>query len=70
MKLTPWYPGTVKPVRDGVYERKFPLKNSVGFTRFANGRWYLSWDTLDRALRDDESVEGIWQDIKWRGVAK
>jgi len=33
-KLTPWFPGTVRPVRDGVY------KMFIGsFARFTGGEW-------------------------------
>jgi hypothetical protein len=38
MKLTPWFPGEVKPYRPGVYECQWrPIQ-------FMGGRWFNEWD--------------------------
>jgi len=37
MKLTPWFPGTVKPARPGVYQREFPT--FVLFAEWTGRRW-------------------------------
>jgi hypothetical protein len=37
-KLTPWFPGSVDPMRPGVYECDWRECNWLG------GRWYCRWD--------------------------
>lgn len=66
MKRTPWFDGSQKPVRDGVYERQFT--NGPHFARYANGLWYLSGTKFGYA-KITTSVS-IFQDIPWRGVMK
>jgi hypothetical protein len=41
MKLTPWYPGNIKPVREGWYEVRCEFKNVCGGMHYWNGKW---WD--------------------------
>ncbi len=58
MKMTPWYPGTVKPVRDGYYQRRL------------NGKFLLYkayWDGV--SWRSTDCV-GYHQNLPWRGVTK
>ncbi len=68
MKLTPWFPGTVKPVRSGVYQRKY-----------SSGKFlYCYWNGhhFECAARTiEDSLNGFMgtsmtQNLPWRGVAK
>jgi hypothetical protein len=73
MKLTKWYPGHVKPVRKGVYQRLMP--DGLVYARW-NGEHWLSgvpwllprpwWDKPNRK-RPDLS---FFQHCEWRGVTK
>jgi hypothetical protein len=40
MKLTPWYPANIKPVREGWYEVRCKFKNVCGGMHYWNGK---SW---------------------------
>ena len=66
MKLTPWFPGTVKPVRVGVYER---LYNTQTFYCLWDGEYWHVWATTQVAA---EKVFGFsaYQNFPWRGVMK
>ena len=68
MKLTPWFPGTVKPVRVGVYERDYdtPLPHYC----YWNGKWWcrLSFDPDD--AMNQKGVKSVYETLPWRGVAK
>ncbi len=67
MKLTPWYPGTIKPVRVGVYERRYP-DGATLYSLWDGVQWYWAWDTA--ALASREYKYTYTQTIPWRGVAK
>lgn len=58
-KLTPWFPGSVKPVRRGLYERK----NSLYGTKM--GYWN-GHEWRDSCL----CCISFNQEREWRGVAK
>lgn len=66
-KLTPWFSGKVKPVRDGVYERKY-LISGAPFCRYEKGRWYCPARTVSQAAKQSDT--SLLQDLPWRGVAK
>lgn len=66
-KLTPWFPGTVKPARSGVYERR----NGQGcrwYSMWASGRWWGNWATVARASNRWEYT-GFSGVLQWRGLA-
>ncbi len=67
MKKTPWLDGSVKPVRVGPYERKYP-DGCIGYSDFACGNWFLSGDTPDEAL--EEWRRSPYQSLPWRGRAQ
>ncbi len=71
MEKTDWFPGGVKPVRSGVYERMASVGKAI-VIRYAHydtvtGEWGLSGSTPDdaMALRWDTSPA---QMRFWRGV--
>ena len=70
-KLTPWFPGDVKPVREGVYERMYDEDSSreVLLCNFKNGEWYAFGNkTPEDALRS--KITSSFQNLKWRGLTK
>ena len=73
MKLTPWYPPEVKPVREGWYARKLLSDpDSIQYMNFWNGtRWYYNNDTYANA--EAHFVGRPCGDIivwHWRGLAE
>jgi hypothetical protein len=75
-KLTPWFSGSVMPVRVGIYERR----NTNQHHRAANG--YATWDGRQwaRSVPTIESYSGVvsmyqphidgGRDFEWRGLTK
>lgn len=66
MKLTPWFPSKVKPVRIGIYERRIP---GVGI-RYAwwNGAWWGGFATnLIHAVNNQTFGTGH-RYAQWRGL--
>ena len=69
MKTTPWFPGDVKPVRVGVYQR-----SGHGLHPFSY--WDgLHWCRSTTSPKDAEAfgrrhVQSIFQTIKWRGLTE
>jgi hypothetical protein len=63
MKKTAWYPGTVKPVRIGFYERIY----CTPILSFWDGRrWMLS--AASRGPIAGEFRASIFQTLQWRGL--
>lgn len=67
-ELTPWFPASVKPVRDGVYEAIHGGWEH-GFARFENGFWQFLLATPELAEATPFS-HGASQNKEWRGLAK
>jgi hypothetical protein len=67
MKLTPWFPANVKPVRAGVYE----IQDSLA-------AWYRRWDGMNWYVGDSEPERAAQETIvlasylraPWRGLAE
>lgn len=71
MKVTPWFPGTVKPVRPGVYQRMLNLE--VVYAYFGGKNWYLSSPFYGQARSNGECahrVSAVQTSPQWRGVLK
>jgi hypothetical protein len=65
MKLTKWYPGHIKPVRVGVYQRDYGSYFAYCFwDGFVFSVGYLE---LKSFKKDSPSPH---QNLRWRGVAK
>jgi glycogen debranching enzyme len=69
-KLTPWFPGNVKPARRGVYEVNGFFSSSCWYS-YWNGSW---WGWLNPSPADALREKGFktrrdQDDIKWRGLA-
>jgi hypothetical protein len=61
---TPWYPGTVLPVRNGTYERRYHRSNKVYLDVFLRGVW-VYWSEREKRLFAYDI-----QDMEWRGLRK
>ena len=69
MKLTQWFPGDVKPVHIGVYERRLKFKPDVYYSQWDGEKWlWLHW-TVEGAAAS-AGVHSAYQSLPWRGVLK
>ena len=57
-KVTPWYPGTMKPVHIGPYERRYS-GHSLTYKCTWTG---IEWFFMGR--------RSIYQALQWRGIMK
>jgi hypothetical protein len=58
-KLTPWFPASVKPVREGVYEVKEVGGPNTFLLRWFRKRWWLT----------ECDGKAFIQDREWRGLS-
>ena len=68
MKLTPWFPLNIKPVRSGVYNTSLGNKTPyLGFSHWNGRRWSDTCASIEGA---NQAIRGNgMQDKKWRGLA-
>ena len=67
MKTTKWFPGNIKPVRVGVYLRKYPH----GVSRYC--WWDNGWGTADNNpfwAKLSRGIRSEYQNLQWRGLAQ
>jgi hypothetical protein len=65
-KLTPWFPGHIKPVRPGVYQ-VFWATSPIP-ARFDGACWYAGSDNLLTASKSPKPAS--CDPRKWRGLAE
>jgi hypothetical protein len=64
-EYTEWYPGEIKPIRKGVYQRS---NNDIILYSYWNGcYWCSGGDTVELAL-EFKRWRAVQQCTKWRGV--
>lgn len=64
-KLTKWFDGSVKPVRDGVYQREYI--NGIQYCLFKDQKWNAgAWEKAQALHVYFESED---QELPWRGLA-
>jgi hypothetical protein len=68
MKLTDWFPPEVKPVRVGVYERKFGSSENCGLCKWNGKAWF--WRCKTPFDASTESVKSGFQELPWRGLTE
>ncbi len=71
MKVTPWFPGTVKPVHPGVYQRM--LNVEIVYAYFGGKNWYVSSPSYEQARingKNADRVSAVQTSSQWRGVLK
>ena len=75
-KLTPWYPVSIKPVRNGVYEVVTPNSYANKFAYYDKKGWRLCAATANGAEAEKPYLVDIFfssmtlRKSKWRGIAK
>jgi hypothetical protein len=70
MKLTPWYPGNIKPVREGVYMLMCGFGVEVGYQYWDGSYWGLWCSTPQDAFHFRGKCGAKDQNGMWRGVRK
>lgn len=69
-ELTEWYPGHVKPVRDGVYQTPNNSSNGQNVFQYWDGHfWGFRCLSPDIALKY-RFYKSAHQNPKWRGIKK
>lgn len=65
--LTPWYRGSIKPTRPGVYQREFP--HCALYAEWTGYQWLIAARSPRTATK--ERLVSMQQDsIRWRGLAE
>ena len=67
MKLTPWFPGTVKPMRVGVYERAYGEDDFL-YCHW-DGKYWYAWAMTPKQAEKAYALSAL-QNLPWRGVLK
>lgn len=75
VKLTPWFPTEIPPVRSGVYERSIIEDDGLrieGKFQYWNGNCWCSYGSdPDLAFRiDNRTRRSEYQHGQWRGILK
>ncbi|TXD58891.1 hypothetical protein FUT88_13535 [Ralstonia sp. TCR112] len=65
-KLTEWFPGELKPVRPGLYERKY-LQVTGGFRAWLE--WFDGKEWHHRKPEAGDDLACLNQERQWRGLA-
>ena len=68
-KLTQWFDGSVKPVRDGVYQRR-TFSGDVLYWQFKDGFWRWGGAVSAYSVVLNEPVRSNRQNLPWRGLAQ
>jgi hypothetical protein len=68
-KLTKWFDGSVKPVRDGVYQRSLVHSERGLYWLFKDGAWRYGGDGTPNDVRLNSIAKSPQQDLPWRGLA-
>ena len=66
--LTPWFAGTVKPARPGVYQRRGG-NNAHTYSLWDGARWCFSAERADEAALNI-GWPSLAQHKPWRGLAR
>lgn len=72
---TPWFPGTVAPEHEGVYERRYCGDDAdIDASCFVGDLWYRGRLTIDDALSErlvsGYQVHEAAKEFEWRGLAQ
>lgn len=71
MKLTPWFPGDIKPVHIGVYQRDHSVHaqpEDLGYCLW-NGEIWMVWE-YDIEDASKSTLVSNYQNLPWRGTFK
>jgi putative component of toxin-antitoxin plasmid stabilization module len=64
---TPWYPGDVKPVRWGVYERRTPV--GIRYSLWDGEQWKY-WHRTPMLALCCKTASNHQHDLAWRGLTR
>lgn len=72
MKLTNWIPGNVKPVRAGVYQRKYDRDSIACSTRYCywSGAFWGVYGETPKEAELNRGLDSTAQNLPWRGLAE
>lgn len=72
MNLTPWFPGDVEPVREGVYQRMYDNDPNDLRWCFWDGDWHVGYGLIEHAatFRKGFAHHPAHRQLPWRGVLK
>jgi hypothetical protein len=69
-RLTPWFPGHIKPVRKGVYMQMDGSGTHVGYQYWDGTHWYTWFLSAEIAAQGASRVYDSYQNDNWRGILK
>lgn len=70
-KLTKWFDGSVKPVRDGVYQRTTDGERGFAYWIFKEGFWrYGGFKNAEMCVTEFSDRGALIQNKPWRGLAQ
>ena len=73
MKLTPWFPGHIKPKRVGVYQQLSAIEKRLGYQRWDGKKWSPWFSKAEDAAcygRECAPAAEEYQNDPWRGLAE
>lgn len=68
MKLTEWYSGDQKPVREGIYERK-TFGGCTAYSQFGIRGWNSLLYSPNNGFAE-RKLTSEFQNLPWRGIEK
>lgn len=69
-RLTKWFDGSVKPARDGVYQRSLIHSEFGPFWLFKDGAWRYGGGMAPHLVDLKNTIRSPQQDLPWRGLAQ
>lgn len=69
-KLTPWFQGSIKPARPGVYQQHCGNGIEIGYQRWDGQHWYCWAATAEKAETTPIKADPWFQNDPWRGLAE
>ena len=67
-KHTPWFPGSVKPARVGVYQRILDDPSAIYYSLWDGYIW--RWSAIDPDTAAKKADISAWLCATWRGLAQ
>lgn len=67
LKLTRWFPGNIKPIRIGIYQRSYPT--GIYYSQWNGESWGIGFANISIAKAQSFYKSNL-QELHWRGVRK
>lgn len=68
LKMTPWFPASIKPVRPGIYERDKTMHGFRVYAKWTGKAWMAYGFSIEMAERATKKTS--WPELQWRGLAE